>query len=92
VLSQRHRVNHKESIHGNSVTLYLYCCRAKPGLPQADEVLQLLVDDTAASDAADTRRRIDALLDELQGLDGLQFEEQLLQGGPWRVRAPLERQ
>lgn len=77
-----------QSILGEHLTPHLCCCRAKPGRAQADEVLQLLVDAAAASSAADTRRRVDALLDELQDIDRLQFDEQLLQGGPWRVRAP----
>lgn len=61
-------------------------CRTAPGRPQADELLQLLSSSADSSSTTAARRRIDELLDELQGLEGLQFNEQLLQGGPWRVR------
>lgn len=60
--------------------------RSNPGRFLADELLQLLSSGTdSSSGAAAARRRIDVLLDELQALKGLQFDEQLLQGGPWRV-------
>jgi hypothetical protein len=61
--------------------------RSNPGRPLADELLQLLSTSTESSNAAAAAaaRRIDVLLDELQAVEGLRFDEQLLQGGPWRV-------
>lgn len=52
----------------------------------ADELLQLLLtSDSKQRSSNAPSGRIDELLDELLALDGLQFQEQLLQGGPWRV-------
>jgi hypothetical protein len=53
--------------------------------PLADELLQLLTADSGEGSSSAARRRIDTLLNELQEVEGLQFVEQLLQGGPWRV-------
>lgn len=53
--------------------------------PLADELLQLLTADSGEGSSSAVRQRIDTLLNELQALEGLQFDEQLLQGGPWRV-------
>lgn len=58
-------------------------CRTDPGRPLATELLQLLA--STQSSPADARSKVDALLDQLTGLDSLEFNEQLLQGGPWRV-------
>lgn len=58
------------------------------GRPEADELLQLLTsqDSNSSSSNGKARSRIDELLNQLLDLEGqLQFEEQLLQGGPWRV-------
>lgn len=61
--------------------------RTDPGRPLATELLQLLASaaSTQSSTPADARSKVDALLDQLIGLDSLKFNEQLLQGGPWRV-------
>jgi hypothetical protein len=63
-------------------------CRSNPGRPLADELLQLLssiTDSSSAAAAAAARRRIGVLLEDMQAVEGLQFDERLLQGGPWRV-------
>ena len=59
-------------------------CRLNPGRPLADELLQLLLTSDQGGSLS-PRKRIDAVLDELVSVEGLPFQEQLLQGGPWRV-------
>lgn len=65
--------------------LHHMCCCICRANPLAEELLQLLTRESGDGSSGAARRRIDALLSELQGLEGLQFDEQLLQGGPWRV-------